>query len=311
MPAKNHDSKIFRIIAILKKLDARERVTSRTLAEEFNVNVRTIQRDINLLNITGFPIFSDESGYYSFMEDFSLANIATSKEEASLLSLLNEISASLGKDFEKSFETILRKVAACKPETPFYIKLPPGEKLPEHGECFDKLKRAITDRKKIELKYQKKDGTESSYKVEPLKITCFEGFWYLFARFDGASSYNKFALDRILEVKPRKGKFKYPENLQTMLDESVNVWGEAKRNIKAELSVSKEAAHYFRRQKYFPLQNIVKEKKDGSISVATMLAHPNEAISVVLKWIPHVKVLSPKSLRDEVKSLVEEYIRGL
>ncbi len=35
MPAKNYDSKIFRIIAILKKLDARERVKSGTLAFVF------------------------------------------------------------------------------------------------------------------------------------------------------------------------------------------------------------------------------------------------------------------------------------
>ncbi len=60
-----------------------------------------------------------------------------------------------------------------------------------------------------------------------------------------ASSCNKFTIKRILEVKPRKKKFKYP---------------------------------------------------------------PLETIDMLLNGIG---VVGPKSLRDEVKPLVEEYIRGL
>lgn len=311
MRIKNDDDKIFRIIAILKKLDAREKVTTRYLAEEFNVTVRTIQRDINLLNITGFPIFSDERGHYSFVESFSLANITTSKEEASLFSLLNEISHSLGKDFEESFKSILGKVASCHPETPFYIKIPAGEKLEGQGAFVEKLKRAITGRKRIELEYLRKDGEKQSFKVEPLKITFYEGFWYLFASFEGSSSFHKFAMDRIKEVRVLNEKFKFPENLQMILDESINIWSSSKRDKKATLSVTKKAAQYFRKRAYFPLQKIVKEKKDGSLIIETMLAHPMEGISVVLQWIPHVKVISPKSIRDEVKKMIEGYLKIL
>lgn len=310
MPAKHYDPRIFRIISILKKLDTGEKVSTRSLAEEFNVTIRTVQRDINLLLITGFPILSDGADRYSFIEDFSLSSGAISKEEASLLSLLGEIANSLGKEFEGPFRNILNKAISCRPDDPFYIKFPDVEKLKDKG-FAGKIKRAITEQKKVELEYEKKDGSEKSYKVDPLKIALFEGFWYLLARFEGAVMYHKFALDRIREVKILNKKFKYPENLKIILDESTSIWSDAKRDIKAVLLISPDVAQYFKKKSYFPLQKILGKKKDGSLEIESTLSHPREAIDVVLKWLPHIKVVRPKSIRDEVKSLVEEYIRGL
>ncbi len=307
MPAKNYDPRIFRIIAILKKLDAGEKVSTRYLAGEFNVAIRTVQRDISLLNTTGFPIFSDDEGRYSFVEGFSLSSGAISKEEASLLSLLGEISGSLGKEFEVSFQSILNKVISCRPDNPFYIKLPAGEKLDDKG-VVGNLKRAITEQKKVELKYEKKDGSEKSYKIEPLKIAFYEGFWYLLARFEGAAMYHKFALDRIKEVKILKQTFEYPGNLKIILDESTSIWSDARRDIKAVLLISPEVAPYFKKKSYFPLQKIVGKKKNGSIEVESMLSHPREAIDVVLKWLPHIRVVSPKSIKEEVKGIVDGYV---
>ena len=47
MRAANHDTLVRRLALILVKLNQGEKLDPRQLAEEFNVNLRTIQRDIN------------------------------------------------------------------------------------------------------------------------------------------------------------------------------------------------------------------------------------------------------------------------
>ena len=82
---KNYDKKIFRLIFIINKLDSGEKVSTYDLAEEFNVSVRSVQRDIDLLQTTGFLLASPERGIYSFEEGFSLKKMKITQAEASLL----------------------------------------------------------------------------------------------------------------------------------------------------------------------------------------------------------------------------------
>ena len=108
----SYDKKVFRLFSILNQLDSREKVSTSELAREFNVSLRTVQRDIVLLNTTGFPIIPLEKGYHSFIEGFSLKKMMLTREEASLLSFLHDISKSLGEKFEDSFSRILKKVVS-------------------------------------------------------------------------------------------------------------------------------------------------------------------------------------------------------
>ena len=84
---KNYDKKIFRIIRILNKLDSCGKVSTRLLAKEFNVNIRSIQRDLQLIITAGFPLVSDEEnkGEYRFFEGFSLKKMMLSEEEINRL----------------------------------------------------------------------------------------------------------------------------------------------------------------------------------------------------------------------------------
>ena len=62
MKNKNYDKKIFRLVSILNKLNGGGKVRSIELAEEFNVSIRSVQRDLDLLNLTGFPLDTQEKG---------------------------------------------------------------------------------------------------------------------------------------------------------------------------------------------------------------------------------------------------------
>ena len=47
MTSSNHDTLVYRLAQILVKLNQGEKLDPQALADEFGVNLRTIQRDLN------------------------------------------------------------------------------------------------------------------------------------------------------------------------------------------------------------------------------------------------------------------------
>ena len=306
---KNYDKKIVRIIHILNKLDGAGKVSTRELAKEFNVSIRTVQRDLELVNSAGFPIvpMEETKGTYSFLEGFSLKRMMLSEEEASLLSFLYDIAHALGPELEGAFRGLFRRVLSKSGESPFYVKMPDGQKLNKDIPFIKETELAIEEVRKVELKYLK-DGKENSYLIAPLKIIFFEGFWYLMALVDGRDWVIKFRFDKIKEFRMLDEEYDIPENIKLMLDESVNIWFTEKRDQKVVLRVSKEIAYYFKNQKYLPLQRITKENKNGALTVEATVCHHMEVIPTILRWLPHIKVSTPKSLQKEVTARVKKYL---
>lgn len=309
MATKNtcYDKKVFRLFFILNQLDSRRKVSMQELAREFNVSPRTVQRDIVLLNTTGFPIISLEKGYHSFMEGFSLKKMMLTREEASLLSFLHDISRSLGGKFEDSFSSILKKVISKEQDSAFYVKLPKGSKISKDFPYIKELEEAVKDNIKIVLDY-KTPEKEGDYRVCPLKILFFDGFWYLLAQVDGKDWIIKFRLENIKKIELLDEYFTPPRNLNTFLDQSVNIWFTEKRDKQVVLKVDKEAAKYFKQQVYFPLQKITKENRDGSLRIETKICRNEEILRIIFRWIPYVHVVKPKSLKIEVEEIVKGYL---
>ncbi|MEI8012322.1 MAG: HTH domain-containing protein [Candidatus Omnitrophota bacterium] len=109
MKNKHYDKKMYRLIAILNQLNSARFVRTRDLAEEFNTDIRTIQRDISLLNMAGFPL-DGEDGKYSFGEGFSLKKIKVTPEEKYLITLLCGIFSGANGPLQESSKNLLNKV---------------------------------------------------------------------------------------------------------------------------------------------------------------------------------------------------------
>lgn len=306
---KSYDKKIFRLWAMLNKLDSGKKVYTSELAKEFNVSIRSIQRDVELLNMVGFPVISCGKGCYAFTEGFSLKRIMISEEDASLLSFLYEIAKSLGGKFEDSFNGILKKLLKYDSESSFYFKVPEGIKLSKEYSFIEEIEESIEENRKLNIEYIS-DGKKKNYLTEPLKIIYYDGFWYMLARINDKDPLRKFRLDSIKAVASTEDYYDIPNNLKTMLDESVNVWFEEKRDQKVTLSVNQKVAKYFKKKQYFPAQKIKKENKDGSITLEASCSDDMEVVPTVLHWIPWVTVISPEPIKAKILSLVAEYAKS-
>jgi len=308
MKNKNYDKKIFRLVSILNKLNGGGKVRSSELAGEFNVSIRSVQRDLDLLNLTGFPLDTPEKGVYSFMPGFSLRKLMLTNEEASLLTFFHEIADSLGKNFSESFRSLVSKVLAREDSSPFYVKLPeiqgPMKSLP----FIKELEQAINESQKVLIKYEGAKGVEE-HKLCPLKLINFEGFWYLLAMPDKKREFRKFRSEKIKGLELLDENFDPPRNIKSVLDRSVNIWFTEHPGEKIVLEIDKDAAHYFKKKIYFPDQRIVKEKKDGSLILETH-ANFNEVIRTIIHWIPDIQVIKPKELDTRIRELLNAYLKG-
>lgn len=306
--SKIYDKKIFRLMFILNKLNGGGKIRSSEMAKEFNVSIRSIQRDIDLLGLTGYLIDSPEKGVYSFAEGFSLRKLMLTNEEASLLSFFHEIADSLGPNFSESFKSLVSKVLAKEDVSPFYVKLPETQLQIKKFPFVKELEGAIHDSQKISIRYDSEKGVEN-YKLCPVKLINFEGFWYLLAMPEGKRQFWKFRSEKIKGVDLLDENFAPPHGLKSILDRSVNIWFSEQPGNKIVLEIDKASAHYFKKKIYFPDQKIVKEKKDGTLILETY-ANDNEVMRTIIHWIPDVRVVSPKALDKKIRDILKAYLGG-
>jgi len=306
--AKNKDyfKKLFRLVRILNRLETEGKVSPRELADEFNVTIRTAQRDIELINMAEFPLVTMTKGSYTFMPGFSLKQLPMSSEEASLLAFLCDIAKSMGGNFEKSFRSLHSKVVLSSSGTsPFHAisSITPKQDFP----FMDDVRTAIEECRKTEIRY----FNGKAYRLQPLKIVYFDGFWYLFAHVEGRKYNQTFRLDRITAVELLEETFEPPKNIDKLLEAKKSIWFGLKPNVKVLLRVSADVAPYFKAAAYLPQQKIIRAEKTGGLLVEARVSHFMEVMPMILKWIPHIVVVKPQQLKAEVRQAVRDYTKLL
>ena len=74
------------------------------------------------------------------------------------------------------------------------------------------------------------------------------------------------------------------------------------------MTVSREAAPHFRDRALVPGQQVVKELADGGLIVSGQVVHEDQILPIIRFWIPHVRVVSPESVRDACMASVRQYL---
>ena len=294
--------KLNRLLYLLNILDSGEIQVQRE-ARELDVTERTIQRDINDIDAGGFPIYKAAPGVYKFIEGFSLKKMNLTEAEASLLLVMQDVISPLGKPFQDTLASLRQKVLNAPEESPFYIKIPTGNKY-EETKITRVLEKGIRTHTKVFMTLSADTSRPLNYDVNPLKIMNYDGFWYLL----GINAYKqvrKFRLDRILDAVNTDKSFKHTKNIQKILQESQNIWFGEKRDKRVTFWVPAEFAPYFEKKDYFPLQKILKKQKNGDILVETSVFNYREIIPTVLSWLEHITLVEP----DDFKALIEDIFR--
>ena len=310
MPQKDTLRRLGRILTLLARLNS-GRIHLATLAIEFNISKRALQRDLATIHRAGFFITQDpEPGYHRFSDGVSLARRDLTPDQLTTLAAMASFSKNLGAGLSASFEKLFRHITDSSPWESYILPIMPRIKTDAIAFIKD-IEYAIEYAKEIEIEYTDADGKPVKRHVCPLKILIAEGFSYIFAFYKTKPDiFIKYRTDRIKSLKIVEGdSFPMPEGMDEALAKARSIWGvniESDRKIKIRLKIDSWARDYFLCQELVGGQTI-KTQKDGSLIYEATICQLQEILPHILRWLPNVTVLSPKELKEEVLKRVEEF----
>lgn len=284
-----------RLSYIYEKLSSNDGISKGSLAKMLGVSTKTIDRDFEQLRDFGI----EKRGHKWFVKEMN------DNAESITLEILDMMAKNIGETFYLKAHPLLLGLKE-QLEQPIFTNLNTETLDDKSMESFSMIEKAIVQRNEISF-----DFKDKRYRTQPLKLALFEGFWYLLA-FDMKASgiFKKFYLKDISNIKILKSHFELPEGLESRLKNANNVWFSIdSKPIFVELFISKEFSKYLKRK---PLrgQNM-REEKDGSLVISLQVSNFMEILPFIYCHVPHIKVLSPKELRDEVKKTLKDYLKEI
>ena len=173
MNSANHDTLVYRLAQMLVKLNQGESLSPQELADEFGVNLRTVQRDLNV-RFAYLPLEKHEGRYR--LDPAFLGKLST-KDIDRFAGL-----AGIGGLFPSLSDEFLRDIFDTRMQSALLVKGHNYENLGGKEQLFRDLEKAIIARKQISFGYEKADGQRKSYSgIAPYKLINNKGIWYLAA----------------------------------------------------------------------------------------------------------------------------------
>ena len=76
--------------------------------------------------------------------------------------------------------------------------------------------------------------------------------------------------------------------------------------IEVVVEIDTLKAGHFKAKKHLPSQQIIEEKENGNLLLAFTVTQEREVEELVKRWLPYMRVISPKSLKERIdKDLIE------
>lgn len=289
--SREHDTIATRLAIILTKLNAGNRFSVEELVEEFGVTSRTIQRDLNE-RLSYLPIKKEGSSYY--LEEYYLGKLNFDDiKQFAVLSGIKELYPTLQESF-------LKDILDTKANHAYLIKGHNYEDLSSRTEDFKLLETAILGSLQIKFIYSDKPRV-----INPYKLLNSKGIWYLVGVEE--STLKTFSFTKIEQLSITNEKFEPEVNIAATIKEDDNIWF-AQNQIEVVIKVDAEVSDYFIRRKILPNQTIVKELEEGGLLVSAKVAFDEEILRLVRYWIPHVKIISPEYLQENLEESLKKYL---
>ena len=282
------------------------------LADEIEVSPRTIQRDIEFMrDQLGMQIEYDavKHGYFYPRDGYELP--APRLREGELVALLvgtKVLEQYAGTPFEADLRRAFGRMAVMLPDevavhmgeladaTAFRVTAP----MPAELALFGKLTSAAQRRKRLRIVYASlSSGRTTRRKVDPYRMVCVDGAWYLVAHCHRRGEVRLFVPDRMREVAEMGEGFRAPKDfdLAEYMKGSFKVM-RGGRPRRVRLRFTGMAATYVPERKWHSTQSVKAHGK--TVDLEMTVTRLDEVAAWVMSFGGDCEVLAPEELRRKV-----------
>lgn len=297
-------------------------------AEKLDCTIRTIWRDLGVLERAGFPLYSDKEtdgrrSIWKLQENFklglpvklSLAEISALLMSRELLgpagagafgtavaSALDKIGRVLSRDalrlLDQMRETVGVRAVGAKLQAPA-------------AEHLSLVQKALLERRRLDMRYYSMSRDEENRRqVDPYHLTVFDGGSYLVGYCHLRNTERIFAVERIRDLKMLAIHFTVRPGFSA--EEFLkHVWGIVKGEIvPMKVIFSRSVSRYIRDRLWHPSQKF-RDLADGRLELSLRVADTLEVRRWVLGYGPDAEVTEPASIRQSLREQAEALGRKL
>lgn len=293
------ENRLFKIVYFILE---KGRVTAPELAKKFEVSVRTIYRDIDVISSAGIPIYvtTGRNGGIQILDGYVLDKAFFSdKEKQEMLSALQGLSV-IDNTCESELLTKLSAFFNTHSENWVEVDFGRWGSKTQDTIHFELLKKATIAHKAVNIVYVSSYSKKTKRKIHPLKLFYKSKEWYVKAYCTEKKDFRLFKLNRIIACELLEEAFTpvdFPNTQDT----------EQKTYHKIVLRFPKEMAY----RVYDEFQeDELTEQENGDFIAAAYMPEDAWLIGYLLSFGAYVEVIEPASLRavlcEQAKKVYEK-----
>ena len=297
-----------------------------SIPEDYPKNSRTIRRDLEALEASGYPLVVDRVNgqtRWKLMEGFrNIPALGFSATELMALVFSRNLLKPLeGTEIQVALNSALNKVAAALPPQShdyvrsmgqmFSVGLGPHKKYREHRQTIDLISQAIDKRRTAQMRYFSASRNATGRReVDPYFLRFTGGGLYLIGHCHLRNEVRMFAVERIRSITLTDHPYQMPLDFKVdeYVEDALGIMRSGRR-IEAELLFSRKAASWVKDKTWHPSQQL-KLLKDGRLRMILKVADNEELVGWILSFGGETKVVRPETLVQKVLQEAKKLVRS-
>ncbi|MDO5714921.1 MAG: YafY family protein, partial [Tissierellia bacterium] len=273
------------------------KVTANELAEKYEVSVRTIYRDIDVLSSSGIPIYTTQGkgGGIEISDDFVLKkSFLSQKEQEQILVALKGLELT-NKEYENELLTKLSALFKTKYTNWIEVDFTNWKRSTGYEELFKDIKSAIIHKNIVRFTYFSSDKKETRREVKPIRLL-FKGWdLYVYGFCLLRNDFRYFKLSRIKGFEILSNNFEDDFNNIVLKKEM-----EYEETVLVKMKFDRKMAF----RVYDEVSSVIEEDKEGNLYATIELPKDYNLYSYIFSYGDGAEVLEPEEIRDKIKNTI-------
>ena len=229
-----------RLLSMMLLLQSQRRMTAQELSSELGVSERTIYRDVEALSFAGIPVYTQTgiNGGIFLDEAYRVSLAALNKHDIQALFVASGQSPldDLGLKSDNALLKLLSMLPTMHRNEADYIRqrlyIDPTNWFTddEPPQSLPLMQAAVWDDRRVEMDYQRGDGSATHRIVDAYGLVAKNNVWYLVGR-KSDGEFRTYRVSRIKQAELVSGRFERERDFDL-----VNYWKAAAQDFKSMMS---------------------------------------------------------------------------